>query len=566
MTIYLQLNGIKGECVDADGNIQRSKSAEITRGMNACLELRLRDSDGVPWEDLELYDSWEFYAGNDWDPATPVLLAVTENITAAGDQVIIPVTATNTAELAAALGNSEKIALHAELLGFCSDMSAPALVIQFDITVRNRVALSGTESPSELPQIYLTAGAVKALVASETKHNMPRINTAGTWEVNGEDTGVPATGAQGPQGPQGETGPQGVQGEKGEQGPQGPQGEKGEQGPQGPQGPAGPQGEQGIQGIQGERGPAFAFDATGTSAELSSYDTKPEGFSFYATDTGMFYIKTSDVEGDWSNPQPFKGDKGDQGEQGPQGEKGEQGVPGTLANFKLEVTDVTEGNILINNENAFPVAVYTSKGNCYPIEKESIFKTEKGWGVSSAKYLAYDNVSSFTSPWFVYCAGGVKGDDGESFTPDVRGLLSEKANYDAESKGFAFLAIDEGAMYFKLSDTDGDWSEAIPFRGEQGEPGQPGAKGEKGDMAEVSIADNGNWIVNGVDTGKSSRGKGANVIMSPTPPAQPFEGMIYINAEGNESKYLDLESLPVISGSTPPATAAEGTVFIVEAE
>jgi hypothetical protein len=54
--------------------------------------------------------------------------------------------------------------------------------------------------------------------------------------------------------------------------------------------------------------------------------------------------------------------------------------------------------------------------------------------------------------------------------------------------------------------------------------------------------------------------------MSPTPPAEPFEGMIYINAEGDESKYFDLEALPVISGSTPPATAAEGTIFIMEAE
>ena len=520
MTIYLQLNGIKGDRVDAEGNILRSKSAEITRGMNARIELRLRDSSGNPCRYLELYDSWEFYAGNDWDPATPVLLAVTENITAAEDRVIIPVTRTNTAELAAALGSSEKIALHAELLGFRADSTAPALVIQFDITVRNRVALSGTASPDELPQIYLTAGAVKALVAEETRNSMPQINDAGFWEINGTDSGIPATGPAGPQGAQGAQGPQGIQGI---QGIQGEKGETGAQGPVGPQGPQGPQGVQGEQGIQGERGPAFTFNATGIAAELSNYDTEAKGFAFLATDTGMFYIKNSDIEGDWSDPLPFKGDKGDKGDrgvqgiqgiqgpqgpqgeqgvqgpvgpQGPQGEKGEQGVPGTLANFKLEITGLTDGNILINNENAFPVAVYTSKGNCYPIEKESIFKTEKGWGVSSAKYLAYDNVSSFTSPWFVYCAGGVKGDTGESFTPDVRGVLSEKADYDAESKGFAFLAIDEGAMYFKLSDTAGDWSESIPFRGEKGDTGAPGIKGEKGDKGDKG--DNG---VDGIDGG-----------------------------------------------------------------
>ena len=543
MTIYLQLNGIKGECVDADGNIQRSKSAEITRGMNACLELRLRDSDGVPWEDLELYDSWEFYAGNDWDPATPVLLAVTENITAAGDQVIIPVTATNTAELAAALGNSEKIALHAELLGFCSDMSAPALVIQFDITVRNRVALSGTESPSELPQIYLTAGAVKALVASETKHNMPRINTAGTWEVNGEDTGVSATGAPGPQGPQGETGPQGVQGEKGEQGPQGPQGEQGVQGPVGPQGIQGEKGEQGPQGPQGERGPAFTFNATGLSSELSNYDAEAKGFAFFATDTGMFYIKNSDIEGDWSAPLPFKGDKGDKGDrgeqgiqgiQGPAGPQGEQGVqgpvgpqgiqgvkgdPGVLENMRLTVNEVQNGFIRIENENCFPVAVYTSSGKCYPVEKGSFSKSDSGWRIDIAAYLAYDNSSSFSAPWFVYCAGGIKGDAGWNFDPDARGLASEKEIYDNEAKGFAFLAIDEGNMYFKLSDTSADWSEPVPFRGEQGAQGVAGAKGETGPRGPQGI-------------------------------------------QGEKGQKGDKGSITVVLGSSPPASAEEGTIWV----
>lgn len=280
MTIYLQLNGIKGDRVDAEGNILRSKSAEITRGMNARIELRLRDSSGNPCRYLELYDSWEFYAGNDWDPATPVLLAVTENITAAEDRVIIPVTRTNTAELAAALGNSEKIALHAELLGFRADSTAPALVIQFDITVRNRVALSGTASPDELPQIYLTAGAVKALVAEETKACMPRINADGNWEVAGVDTNVPVTG------------PAGAQGEKGEKGDPGEKGEKGDTGP---------------------KGDPMKIDATGTAAELTQYDSEAKGFSFLATDTGMVYIKNSDTEGDWSEPVGFQGPAGKDG-------------------------------------------------------------------------------------------------------------------------------------------------------------------------------------------------------------------------------------------------------------
>ena len=280
MTIYLQLDGIRGERTDAEGNLLRAKAPEITRGINACLEVRLRDGSGNPWQELELYDAWEFYAGDDYDPATPVMLGVTEGITAENDCVSIPVNSTNTPELAAALGSSEQIRLHAELLGFIGRNDAPALVIQFEITVRNRVALSGTETPDSLPQIYLTAGAVKALVAEETKACMPRINADGNWEVAGVDTNVPVTG------------PAGAQGEKGEKGDPGEKGEKGDTGP---------------------KGDPMKIDATGTAAELTQYDSEAKGFSFLATDTGMVYIKNSDTEGDWSEPVGFQGPAGKDG-------------------------------------------------------------------------------------------------------------------------------------------------------------------------------------------------------------------------------------------------------------
>ena len=277
MTIYLQLEGIKGERTDADGNLLRTKDAEITRGINTLLEVRLRDGSGNPWQELELYEAWEFYAGNDYDPETPVMLGATQGITAQDDRILIPVNSTNTPGLAAALGKAEKIRLHAELLGFAGGKDAPALVVQFEITVRNRVALSGTELPDELPQIYLTAGAVKALVAQETKNVMPRINADGFWEVAGVDTGVPVTG------------PAGAQGEKGEKGDTG---------------------DRGLQGEKGEKGDPMKIDATGISAELNLYDAELKGFSFLATDTGMVYIKNSDTSGDWSEPVGFQGPAG----------------------------------------------------------------------------------------------------------------------------------------------------------------------------------------------------------------------------------------------------------------
>ena len=68
------------------------------------------------------------------------------------------------------------------------------------------------------------------IVIASADYDAPYIGENGNWFVNGEDTGVAATGPAGPQGEKGETGAQGPQGEKGETGAQGPQGEKGEDG------------------------------------------------------------------------------------------------------------------------------------------------------------------------------------------------------------------------------------------------------------------------------------------------------------------------------------------------
>ena len=43
ITVCLQVDGIRGERVDAEGNVQRGKAPEITRGMASELVLKLRD-------------------------------------------------------------------------------------------------------------------------------------------------------------------------------------------------------------------------------------------------------------------------------------------------------------------------------------------------------------------------------------------------------------------------------------------------------------------------------------------------------------------------------------------
>ena len=293
LTVFLQLDGIKAERIDAEGNLLRSKVPEITRGMASQLTLHLRDQGGTPLQELEKFAAWEFYAGNDWDPVTPVQLAVVSGITAQNDTVAVPLNDTNTAPLSEMIGSAEKISLHAELLGFEAGQSAPALVVQFEIAVRNRVALSGTEAPRELPQIYLTAGAVKALAAEEALLNAPRISEKGTWEIGGTDTGLPYSG------------------EKGEKGDKGDKGDKGEKGDKG---------DKGDMGDKGDKGDPMKIDAVDLNSKRYLYDGSTKGFSFLASDTGMISIKNSDASGDWSDPIGF---------QGPAGKDGKTPVRGT---------------------------------------------------------------------------------------------------------------------------------------------------------------------------------------------------------------------------------------------
>ncbi|MGF3113203.1 collagen-like triple helix repeat-containing protein [Facklamia sp. P9177] len=62
----------------------------------------------------------------------------------------------------------------------------------------------------------------------------PKIDSDGTWIIDGKDTKKPSRGPAGPKGDKGNIGPKG---DKGDRGPQGATGPRGSTGPQGPQGP-----------------------------------------------------------------------------------------------------------------------------------------------------------------------------------------------------------------------------------------------------------------------------------------------------------------------------------------
>lgn len=101
---------------------------------------------------------------------------------------------------------------------------------------------------------------------------------------------------------------------------------------------------------------------------------------------------------------------------------------------------------------------------------------------------------------------GPKGDTGASFRADYRGLMAERSSFDDRAKGFCFLAMDTGALYFKLSDAHADWSQGFAFakgdKGDAGAQGATGAAGRNGTDGVVTIVDVSTKTVNIV--GRSS--------------------------------------------------------------
>jgi hypothetical protein len=63
---------------------------------------------------------------------------------------------------------------------------------------------------------------------------------------------------------------------------------------------------------------------------------------------------------------------------------------------------------------------------------------------------------------------GAEGPQGEPFTIDAAGNLSDRNLYDNENTGFTFLAYDTGDVYIKNSPLTGDWGPPISFVGDKG--------------------------------------------------------------------------------------------------
>ena len=115
--------------------------------------------------------------------------------------------------------------------------------------------------------------------------------------------------------------------------------------------------------------------------------------------------------------------------------------------------------------------------------------------------------------WRLVAQKGATGEQGNSFTVNALGLLSERSNYDLEVEGFSYIATDVGELYFRQGASG--WSDGIPFG-----KGAPGEKGKDGVTYYT-------WI----KYADSDKGDG----MSDTPEGKTYMGIAYNKPTANKS-------------------------------
>ena len=279
-------------------------------------------------------------------------------------------------------------------------------------------------------------------------------------------------GAQGPQGIKGDTGATGETGatftpsvaangdiswsnDKGLSNPatvniKGPKGDKGDTGATGETGPQGPTGQTGPQGPKGDTGAGFlVLDYYTTLEALEQSVTAPNVGDAYGVGAAEPYdIYIYGETSGWVNNGPLQGAKGDKGDQGPQGPKGDTGETGPAG------ADGQPGEPGADGEDGgyYQPAVDASGNLTWAASK------------SGMPDIAVANIKGPQGPAGADGAPGPKGEDGDS-----------------------------GVYYGSTQPTDGSKVWIDP----------------SGEADEVlpTVGGNGNWWVNGVDTGTKAQGE-----------------------------------------------------------
>jgi Collagen triple helix repeat (20 copies) len=436
--IHLVISSGNVQLADAIGRLTNDKPS-IYRGQRTELHLHPIHAGGSNYALAEFDDmsQWEFVIDNDWITSDTPLIRVISGISvtedAAGAVIVVPLNETNTQELIDVLGNDANVSLGAELTGFAAGQTLPEVIYQFNVQVNNRRSDAGTGTPTEVPDGSYTSIQIDALLANPGVYQYS-IDGATLWHDTQADEDRYCRWSW-----------------------------------------------------DGSNYGAAVKMAGGVKAYIyTAYASANDGTDFSLIPTNALKYRAeinspaplTPVEADFAGANWVKY-LGDDGEQGIQGIQGDQGVEGTQGEQGVAGMDGTDG------VDAYVYTAYASSsaGADWNLTPSDTLKYRAE--IHSDTTLTPVEADFSGADWIKYL--GNDGTDGTNFTVDAVGLLSTKSTYDAEVEDFAFLASDTGDLYIKLSDTSGDWSAAIPFRGPTGLQGIQGPQGEQGETGSQGI-------------------------------------------------------------------------------
>jgi len=199
-----------------------------------------------------------------------------------------------------------------------------------------------------------------------------------------------------------------------------------------------------LQGLQGNQGDPFTVGAKGLDSERFDvlYDGEDDQFTFLALDTGLLYYRdplggNATDPGGWEEGIQFLGDKG----WSPLIKFVEVSATKTVAEIYDWIGGSGDKPYLDPGANPpDPVHWYIGLG-----------------GPTTDISLAVN-------------MRGPVGPTGSPFLIGAQGTLANRANFDDEPQGFAYLRTDTSpyTLFFKESDASADWSVEYPWQGQAG--------------------------------------------------------------------------------------------------
>ena len=190
--------------------------------------------------------------------------------------------------------------------------------------------------------------------------------------------------------------------------------------------------------------------------------------------------------------------------QGPSGPQGEQGMPGENGKDGRDGIDGKDGTSVLTG-NGEPSSSLGNDGDSYiDLDNWDYYVKEGGSWVNKGNIKGADGHDGQDGKDGVDGADGQDGKDGE------QGPRGEDGNDGADGRSVVSIektSSENNVDTYTIRYSDGSTSTFTVTNGEDGSQGIQGEKGEDGHTPTITIGGNGNWFVDGVDTGIKAQGE-----------------------------------------------------------